>query len=133
MSRRSPSHTEAPSSSAAAADRSAHPPDGPPAGGGRSSSGVTGGARAAGRDAASPPGPPPAPELKRTLYIKPAQANFREGPGVTARILAVLKKGTRLEVLEEENHWYRVKLADGREGWVAESVVTEILKYERMA
>jgi N-acetylmuramoyl-L-alanine amidase len=58
----------------------------------------------------------------RTLFIRPAQSNFRAGPGTSARILAVLRKGTRIEVLEARDQWYRVKLADGREGWVAESV-----------
>ena len=58
----------------------------------------------------------------RALFVKSAQANFRVAPGTNARIQAVLRKGTRVEVLEERNQWYRVKLADGREGWIAESV-----------
>ena len=49
-------------------------------------------------------------------------ANFRAAPGTSGRIVAVLRKGTRVDVLEARNQWYRVRLADGREGWVAESV-----------
>ena len=78
---------------------------------------------------AAPAGPPPgqepvtaAPQVPRVLVIRPAQANFRAAPGTSARIVAVLRKGTRVEVLEARNQWYRVKLADGREGWIAESV-----------
>ena len=78
---------------------------------------------------AAPPGPPgaqvpaaQAPPAPKTALIRTAQANFRAAPGTSARIVAVLRKGTRVEVLEERNQWYRVKLADGREGWIAESV-----------
>jgi uncharacterized protein YgiM (DUF1202 family) len=63
-------------------------------------------------------------ESARALYIKASLANFREAPGTSGRILAVLRKGTRVDVLEARNQWYRVRLADGREGWVAESVTT---------
>jgi len=78
---------------------------------------------------APPPGPPAGQEsaaqarpASKAAVIKTAQANFRAGPGTSAKIVAVLRKGTRVEVLEERDHWYRVKLADGREGWIAESV-----------
>jgi uncharacterized protein YgiM (DUF1202 family) len=78
---------------------------------------------------AAPAGPPPgqepvtaAPQATRALFIRRARANFRATPGTNGRIVAVLRKGTRVEVLEARNQWYRVKLADGREGWIAESV-----------
>jgi uncharacterized protein YgiM (DUF1202 family) len=83
--------------------------------------------------AAVSPAPPPAPaepprpapvEPARALFIKAARANFRDGAGTSAKIIAVLRGGTRVEVLEERNQWYRVRLADGREGWVAESVTS---------
>ena len=85
--------------------------------------------------APAPPAPAPAepaqepirparPEPTATLYIKTSFANFREAPGTKGRIVAVLRKGTRIDVLEERDQWYRVRLADGREGWVAESVAT---------
>ncbi len=81
--------------------------------------------------AAAPPGPAPAaapapaaqpPAVPRAMVISAVRANFRAGPGTSAKIVAVLRKGTRVEVLEERDQWYRVKLADGREGWIAESV-----------
>ncbi|HKZ08564.1 MAG TPA: SH3 domain-containing protein, partial [Methylomirabilota bacterium] len=66
----------------------------------------------------------PAPEPKEKLAIKTSFANLREGPGNRARIIGVLKQGTRLEVLEERDQWFRVRVEDGREGWVAESVTS---------
>jgi uncharacterized protein YgiM (DUF1202 family) len=58
------------------------------------------------------------------LLISVGQANFREKPDVKSRILQVLSKGTKLVVVSKGNQWYRVRLDNGREGWVAESVVT---------
>jgi N-acetylmuramoyl-L-alanine amidase len=56
--------------------------------------------------------------------VKTHLANFREGPGTTIKILRVLRRGARLEVLETRNDWFRVRLDDGQEGWVAESVTS---------
>jgi uncharacterized protein YgiM (DUF1202 family) len=74
---------------------------------------------------ADSPSATPAPPPTRKLRIKTDFANFREGPGTGARVLGVLKKGARLEALDERDRWFRVRLADGREGWVAESVTAE--------
>jgi uncharacterized protein YgiM (DUF1202 family) len=72
--------------------------------------------------AAPPSAPAPAEKPRQTRVIGTDLANFREQPGIRGRILAVLKRGTRVEVLEEKGDWYRVRLEDGREGWVAASV-----------
>jgi uncharacterized protein YgiM (DUF1202 family) len=66
-----------------------------------------------------------APPARRILYIKTAFANLRAGPATAAKALGVLKKGTRLEEHETRSQWHRVKLEDGREGWVAQSVASE--------
>ena len=58
----------------------------------------------------------------KVLYVKTHLANLREGGGTGTKILRVLRQGTRLEVLEERQEWYRVRLEDGQEGWVAASV-----------
>ena len=67
---------------------------------------------------------PAAPAPRERLAIKTSLANLREGPGTRARIVGVLKQGTRVEVLEEKEQWYRVRAEDGREGWIAESVTS---------
>ena len=58
----------------------------------------------------------------KVRYVKSHFANLREGGGSSMRILRVLRQGARLEVLEERQEWYRVRLEDGQEGWVAASV-----------
>jgi len=85
---------------------------------------------------ASPPAPaaaPPAPspsvapdpaQAPQVLYVKTHLANFREGAGTSRKILRVLRQGARLQVLETRTTWLRVRLDDGLEGWVAESVTS---------
>jgi SH3-like domain-containing protein len=60
----------------------------------------------------------------KVLYVKTHLANFREGAGTGRRILRVLRQGARLEILEERSDWFRVRLDDGQEGWVAASVTS---------
>ena len=61
------------------------------------------------------------------VYVKGPTANLREGAGVTYRIVGTAPRGTQLPVVgeagPEQNKWYKVKLADGREAWVASSAV----------
>jgi uncharacterized protein YgiM (DUF1202 family) len=70
--------------------------------------------------------PAPAAPAKKTVYVKVSQANFREAAGTSGKILRVLRRGSRLEVLETRNDWLRVRLDDGPEGWVAESVTSDM-------
>jgi uncharacterized protein YgiM (DUF1202 family) len=42
-----------------------------------------------------------------------------------SKIISVLKKGTKLTVLEEKAGWLRVRLGDGTEGWVAKAMTAE--------
>lgn len=64
------------------------------------------------------------PEVPKILYIKTAQANVRVEPSMNARILSSVKKTTKLVVLGDRNDWYRVRLENGSEGWVAASVTS---------
>ncbi len=79
---------------------------------------------------------PPTPTLSPTPSATPQtfgivsstqRVNVREGPGTNFAAFAALPAGERVEVLETaetaEGTWYRVRLTDGREGWMASSVV----------
>jgi hypothetical protein len=61
----------------------------------------------------------------QTIKVKWPVVSLREGPGMNYKILGELKKGTPLMVLEEQTQWLRVKLEDGREGWVGKATTTE--------
>ena len=44
------------------------------------------------------------------------------GATPNAKLIRVVPRNTRLSVLGKANQWYMVRLDDGTEGWVAESV-----------
>ncbi len=80
----------------------------------------------------SPPSSPPpkAPEVsqpaaQRTTEIVPSFVNLRQGPSMDSKIIRVLKKGTKLTVLQEKAGWLRIQLEDGAEGWVGKAMTTE--------
>jgi SH3-like domain-containing protein len=37
-----------------------------------------------------------------------------------------IEKGTGLSVLEEKGPWIRIRLEDGREGWIGKATTSEI-------
>lgn len=46
-------------------------------------------------------------------------ANVRSGPSIDSSVMTQLKYGTQVPLLGQQADWYKVKLPDGREGWVA--------------
>ena len=75
------------------------------------------------------PTPAPTPRSEQpviTLVISVPHANLRERGDMNAKVVRVLPKGTRLIVLGKANHWYMVRLDDGTQGWVAESVASVV-------
>jgi hypothetical protein len=46
-------------------------------------------------------------------------ANVRSGPDLASSVISQLRYGTEVPILGQERDWYRVKLPDGREGYVA--------------
>lgn len=68
--------------------------------------------------------PKPPADAPQALIVNVGKANVREKPDTKAKILHVLTKGTKVTVVSKGNQWYRVRLTDGTEGWLAESVVT---------
>jgi hypothetical protein len=65
------------------------------------------------------------PTAQRTTEIVLPFVNLRQGPSMDSKIISVLKKGTKLTVLEEKAGWLHVRLGDGMEGWVAKAMTTE--------
>lgn len=57
--------------------------------------------------------------LAETRYVTDELTlTFRSGPSNEHKILSFIKSGQRLEVLEDGERWSKVRLPDGREGWV---------------
>lgn len=54
----------------------------------------------------------------RTAYVKSRFAKLYDGSTFKARPIAMLKAGTELEVLGQDKKLLKVKLKDGRQGWL---------------
>ncbi len=62
-----------------------------------------------------------------TLYVSDTtvEVNLRTGTQQENRIIALLRPGTQLELLSEEDGWAEVTLADGRTGWILRRYLSE--------
>lgn len=56
------------------------------------------------------------------IVLAPVSA-VRSSPGASGNSLFILHEGTRVEVLETLGEWYRIELADGRQGWLRQREV----------
>jgi hypothetical protein len=66
--------------------------------------------------------------VPQALFVKIAAASIRDGAGVKFKLLSQVPQGTKLHVLEtagtDTDRWFKVRLANGQEGWVAASAVS---------
>lgn len=64
----------------------------------------------------------------QTAYISDMMnITMRTGPTTENKIIAMLKTGHSAEIIEEGQDWSRVRIADGKEGWV----LTRFLSFEK--
>lgn len=68
-------------------------------------------------------GPAPQPVKNQMATVTVNGLNFRPGPSVNNEPIDVLNQGQTVEVLAEQDNWLRVKLPDGRIGWVSGAYV----------
>jgi formylglycine-generating enzyme required for sulfatase activity len=57
-----------------------------------------------------------------SLIVTASQANVRQGPGMSYRVLATLPSGATFPILSTQQGWYQILLDDGRKAWIASSV-----------
>ena len=53
-------------------------------------------------------------------------SDLHSGPGQQYKVIASVKAGSQLIFLESENDWHRVRLSDGRTGWIFRGVARSI-------
>lgn len=57
--------------------------------------------------------------LAQSLFVVPsAEIPIRRGQGTEYKIVAMVKDGTKVEFLEEEGFYTKVRLGSGKEGWM---------------
>ncbi|MHB8109382.1 MAG: AAA family ATPase [Syntrophorhabdaceae bacterium] len=71
----------------------------------------------------------PGPALKKIIVNREA-ANIRSEPNVDSARIGIIVKDEVLNVLDQKNDrdnltWYKIRLYEGREGWISGAVVTQ--------
>lgn len=57
--------------------------------------------------------------LASSLYVAPtAEIAIRRGQGTEYKIVAMVKDGAKVDVIEETGYYKKVRLASGKEGWM---------------
>lgn len=60
-----------------------------------------------------------------TMYVSDlAEITLRTGKGVDHKIIALVKSGVQVEVIEPDDQWTKVRLPSGKEGWVVSRFLT---------
>ncbi len=63
-----------------------------------------------------------------TMYVSDlAEITLRTGKGIDHKIIAMIKSGQNVEVLEPADQWTMVRLPNGKEGWVISRFLTSKL------
>ncbi|MBI5183515.1 MAG: TIGR04211 family SH3 domain-containing protein [Nitrospinae bacterium] len=60
-----------------------------------------------------------------TAYINETTVNVRTGPGTEFDALKIVKYGDKITIIGEQEGWYKVRLEDGKEGWVSKKTIRE--------
>ncbi|WP_208559647.1 N-acetylmuramoyl-L-alanine amidase [Marinilactibacillus kalidii] len=73
-----------------------------------------------------------------SVIVKASSLNVRIGPGLSYDVMTQVNENQRLNVLDEENQWYKVRLSNDQVGWVAgwlvenDEITSENQKYGRV-
>ncbi len=70
-----------------------------------------------------PPPPPPQEPKAKTAVVAAKRASLRQGPGRKHPRKMRVPRKAKVEVLEVMGEWMKVKIQDGTEGWMHESVL----------
>jgi uncharacterized protein YgiM (DUF1202 family) len=69
------------------------------------------------------------PIADETVYASPLplvvsdNSNVREGPGLTFPVLRTIERGTAVEGHSHNGAWVRVRMDDGADGWIYQSLL----------
>jgi N-acetylmuramoyl-L-alanine amidase len=59
-----------------------------------------------------------------TVEAAASRGDIRSGPSAVHEIMGEVRQGEKYAALEKRGDWYRIRLVDGREGWIHEKLVT---------
>lgn len=62
----------------------------------------------------------------REAIVFSSTVNVNSGPVEKSKTLFVIHEGTKLDILDDNNGWIKIRLANGSEGWIKEADAREI-------
>lgn len=60
------------------------------------------------------------------VEVQASTVNIRQKPNTKSDVVAKVKKGEKLKVLQNKGTWYKVETASGEKGWVYSSLVNKL-------
>jgi len=72
----------------------------------------------------SPVAPTPTAPAVTFGIVTGSLINMRQGPGTSFAVITTLSRNTRVEIVERGAEWHRVRLVDGRTGFVHATLVS---------
>ena len=67
-----------------------------------------------------------ATEKPATNLVVIKECNIRSEPNMDCKVLAIAKKGEKLQKIGISGNWFNIKLASGGSGWVFKDLVKEV-------
>jgi SH3 domain protein len=67
----------------------------------------------------------PVSAVAETMYVGDImKITLRTGKGIDHKVIRMIKTGQEIEVLEPDKSWTKVRMPDGKEGWILSSFIT---------
>ncbi|NIS72222.1 MAG: SH3 domain-containing protein [Proteobacteria bacterium] len=66
------------------------------------------------------------PEIEKRIRVVVDMGNVRSEPSMGGTIIAVVKGVNRCALTERDGDWLKLRLRDGREGWIYHKWVEEV-------
>ncbi len=66
--------------------------------------------------------------LTQQAYARRRYYNLHRGPGMKFRIVGRVKAGAKVVVMEEEAGWVKIRLENGKEGWISQRLFQRVWK-----
>ncbi len=63
---------------------------------------------------------------KQPAIIFSSEIEVKTGPTMGSSVAFVLHEGTKVQILAQDGNWYRITLADGKDGWIPASDLKQL-------
>lgn len=64
-----------------------------------------------------------ADNINKTGVVNTSALNVRKGPSTKNSVITTLYKGDKVTITDSDNGWYKVKLSNGKTGWVSDGYI----------